>query len=317
MKQFIIEVLSGRNAKKATRYTFPNSKKITVGRSYGCDIIIDDPYVSAQHLKVSAKDGLLIEDLNSENGTLYKKEKVQNKDLSIQSGDDIHIGHTEIKVFAHDHEIKPTKKINWANHLRGFLTHPIVAIFIYLLTCVNDVFNEWLFYDDLDFFEKKVYEDSISISLGLVVLAIIIHSVSLSSKHKIKFTAALSYVSLLFLSITTVGLLVSTTFASSLNLYYTMALEGSAQALVVSASILFITYLENGKIMMKEYAIALFVITAIPFFAFYSHMFPDNDEKLKAHYETSVPIFAWEPNKAISIESFLENNDHIFEVERD
>ncbi len=317
MKQFIIEVLVGRNAKKATRYTFPNKKKVTVGRSYGCDVIINDPYISAEHLKVSVGEGLLVEDLNSENGTLYKKEKIQNKDISIESGDDIHIGHTEIKIFAHDHEIKPTKKINWANHFRRFLTLPVVAILIYLFTCVNDVFQSWLFYDDLDFFEKQVYESTISIALALVVLAALLHGLSLSSKHKIKFTAALSYVSLLFTSTSVAGFLINITFASSLSLYYTMTIEWSTQALMVGSCILFFTYLENGKIVVKEYVLTLFIVVAILFSVFYSHMFPDNDEKLEAHYETSVPIFAWEPSEATSIEDFLANNGHIFETEDD
>jgi pSer/pThr/pTyr-binding forkhead associated (FHA) protein len=146
MTQFVIEVFPTRNSKKVIRHHFKDKAEVTIGSSYACDLIIHDQYVSAKHLKISKNEGLQVEDLNSKNGTRFKKTNIRDQIFSIQSGDKIHIGHTKIQVFSSDHPIQPTKKINWANHLRERLTHPITALLVFCLTCLIYVFNEWLLF---------------------------------------------------------------------------------------------------------------------------------------------------------------------------
>jgi hypothetical protein len=51
---------------------------------------------------------------------------------------------------------------------------------------------------------------------------------------------------------------------------------------------------------------------AVFFVGFYGQLFPDKDMKLKPHYESTMPIFSWEPSEAISIKEFLKENDVVF-----
>lgn len=64
----------------------------TVGRAAGCQITLDDTYVSQLHARVFNKDGTwFVEDLGSTNGTYLNTKRVSTP-LAIKRGDQIKIG---------------------------------------------------------------------------------------------------------------------------------------------------------------------------------------------------------------------------------
>ena len=64
----------------------------TVGRAAGCQISLDDTYVSQLHARVFQKDGSwFVEDLGSTNGTYVNTKRVSNP-LPVKRGDQIKIG---------------------------------------------------------------------------------------------------------------------------------------------------------------------------------------------------------------------------------
>jgi hypothetical protein len=64
----------------------------TVGRAAGCQITLDDTYVSQLHARVFAKDGQwFVEDLGSTNGTYLNTKRV-SAPLAIKRGDQVKIG---------------------------------------------------------------------------------------------------------------------------------------------------------------------------------------------------------------------------------
>ncbi|GJL84977.1 MAG: hypothetical protein DHS20C02_07520 [Micavibrio sp.] len=313
MMGFVVEVCSGRNSKKVVSHSFKDKEEIVIGRSYACDLIVDDPYVSKEHLKISKGNGFQIEDLNSKNGTRFKKNNFRDKSFSVQSGDKVHVGHTVIKIFSGDHVVQPAQKINWANYVREFLTQFFTAMFIFCAVSIVHVLNGWVFFMDLDYFKEQVYEDAMGIAVLVGFLGFIIYISSLLSKHTMKFTTALSYAGIFCIFIYIFDFLSKIIFASSLSLYFTMATTLALLSLTMASGILFLTYLENGKIAIKEWLTVAAIIIAVPFLGFYDHIFPDEAMKLKPHYESSMPVFAWEPNEAISIAHFLDASDVIFD----
>jgi ABC transport system ATP-binding/permease protein len=74
----------------------PGSIK-TVGRAPRADFVVDAPLVSRLHCRLTLQtDGLLVEDLESTNGTFVNGERVTK--LVMRSGDALRVGRMEFSV---------------------------------------------------------------------------------------------------------------------------------------------------------------------------------------------------------------------------
>ncbi|MBI3776128.1 MAG: FHA domain-containing protein [Gammaproteobacteria bacterium] len=79
--------------------------QVTIGRSADNDIVLDDPLVSGHHALVVAGDGsraLLLQDLNSTNGTRINGNDIRNSPL--KHGDALQIGRSIFRVY--DDEVR-------------------------------------------------------------------------------------------------------------------------------------------------------------------------------------------------------------------
>jgi len=76
--------------KKGRAYALAEEQ--TVGRAAGCQISLDDTYVSQLHARIFTKDGQwFVEDLGSTNGTYLNTKRVTSP-LAVKRGDQIKIG---------------------------------------------------------------------------------------------------------------------------------------------------------------------------------------------------------------------------------
>jgi hypothetical protein len=67
-----------------------------IGRSRGCDIVLEDPGVSRRHAEIRpAEDGWMIRDLGSTNGIYLNRSHIDGP-TELRSGDHIELGETEI-----------------------------------------------------------------------------------------------------------------------------------------------------------------------------------------------------------------------------
>ena len=78
--------------------TYDVAGELTIGRAAGCQIPLDDSYVSQVHARVFQRDGdLLVEDLGSTNGTYLNRKKVDGA-VPIRKGDRLQIGRTVLEL---------------------------------------------------------------------------------------------------------------------------------------------------------------------------------------------------------------------------
>ena len=78
--------------------TYDLGEELTVGRAGGCQITLDDTYVSQLHARVFRRDGqLYLEDLGSTNGTFLNRKKV-TAPIAIRKGDRLQIGKTVMEL---------------------------------------------------------------------------------------------------------------------------------------------------------------------------------------------------------------------------
>ena len=84
--------------KERKGHSWDLGEELTVGRAAGCQITLDDSYVSQLHARVFVREGVLyVEDLGSTNGTYLNTRKVSAA-VPMQQGDKLKIGSTVLEV---------------------------------------------------------------------------------------------------------------------------------------------------------------------------------------------------------------------------
>jgi pSer/pThr/pTyr-binding forkhead associated (FHA) protein len=77
---------------------YPLGEELTVGRAAGCQVTLDDTYVSQIHARVFVRDGqVYVEDLGSTNGTYLNRTKVAGPML-VGPGDRLQVGSTVLEL---------------------------------------------------------------------------------------------------------------------------------------------------------------------------------------------------------------------------
>jgi hypothetical protein len=104
-----VEILS-RHRDIASRYRFPGPE-VSIGRGYDNDVIVDDPYVAARHLRVFRDDNgrLVAEDLGSTNGTFLDGNKTRLPRVLLDGQQPIRIGQTFLRVREPGHAVEPER----------------------------------------------------------------------------------------------------------------------------------------------------------------------------------------------------------------
>ncbi|SFD21917.1 FHA domain-containing protein [Clostridium uliginosum] len=91
---------SGKNTDLKEGSVIPVRTDITIGRKEDNSIILSDQHVSGNHAKVAVRNaGLVIEDLNSTNGTYVNGTRIRGR-LKLSNKDEIRIGTSIFKVLS-------------------------------------------------------------------------------------------------------------------------------------------------------------------------------------------------------------------------
>ena len=101
-----VEILS-RHRDIAARFRIA-APEARIGRGYDNDVIIDDPYVAAQHLRVFRDDAgqLVAEDLGSANGTFLDGGRSRLARIVVDGKHPIRIGQTCLRIREIHHEVE-------------------------------------------------------------------------------------------------------------------------------------------------------------------------------------------------------------------
>jgi hypothetical protein len=103
----VVEVL-GKSGNVAHRVRLDGSA--AVGRAYDNDVIVDDPFVDAHALHITAsEDGaIVVRDLGTTNGVFASDGTRLGESVSLHAGDVLRMGRTRIRVMRADSPVPPT-----------------------------------------------------------------------------------------------------------------------------------------------------------------------------------------------------------------
>jgi Inner membrane component of T3SS, cytoplasmic domain len=106
-----IEILS-RHRDVLARHCF-SGPEIAVGRGYLNDLVLDDPFVSAAHLRIRRDPAgpLVAQDLASENGLFGEDGRTRFEHLQLDGDRPIRIGQTWLRVREAEHAVAPARRL--------------------------------------------------------------------------------------------------------------------------------------------------------------------------------------------------------------
>lgn len=110
--------------------------KVSIGRGYINDLVINDPYVAASQIACHNIDGhWLIRVLDKTNRILLNGKILIDDDEVINSGDTLTIGRTNLKLFSQDHHIEETRKLlsSWLHSDSVGFFLPAIALLCMLI----------------------------------------------------------------------------------------------------------------------------------------------------------------------------------------
>jgi FHA domain-containing protein len=104
-----VEILT-RHHDVAARHRCDGAE-VRIGRAYDNDVVVDDPYVAARHLRVFRdEDGKLVaEDLGSANGLTFDDEVRRRTRIVIDGDRPLRIGRTQLRIREADHAVAPER----------------------------------------------------------------------------------------------------------------------------------------------------------------------------------------------------------------
>lgn len=143
METIIIEELS-RNHKLIGRHKY-TQQEIKIGRNYYNDIILTDPHICPEHVKIEFNgEHWLVHDLNSVNGTFLAGKKHSADQHIVQSGDILTIGKTLIRLVFPEHYVNESIIFSPFENFINFVKKPSVLIISALIFMLLTAYTIYL-----------------------------------------------------------------------------------------------------------------------------------------------------------------------------
>lgn len=119
-------------------------RELYVGRAYSNDIVLTDPYVAPQQLRIyrygvgSDELSWHINILDATNPVLVNGEPVDSATQAVHPGDSITVGRTTMRLYSDEHEVEPTRKLLVSSWLHTAAQKTWIPICLFALLCLTD-----------------------------------------------------------------------------------------------------------------------------------------------------------------------------------
>ncbi len=125
-------------------------RELYIGRAYSNDIVLSDPYVAPQQLRLyrygtdDEQLGWHMNVLDASNPTLINGEPLTDATAAVSAGDTITVGRTQLQVFADDTPVEPTRKLLVSSWLHGASRNAAIPAALFVLAALLDGVSNYL-----------------------------------------------------------------------------------------------------------------------------------------------------------------------------
>lgn len=134
----LIVKISSRGERSPGVFKF-HEHELTVGRAYDNDVVIEDPFLSPHQFRLTHEmDHVLVEVIDSVNPVFVNQRLLEGTSCVLSPGEMMSVGRTQIRVFAQDAQLAPTKRQFMSSWAQPGKISPLVAILTLLICCTVD-----------------------------------------------------------------------------------------------------------------------------------------------------------------------------------
>lgn len=122
-----------------------DGESVLLGRSFVNDVVLSDPYVAPEQLKIDKEDGKwIIKILDDTNPVLLNGNPVGKDGIEVNSGDRLTVGRSHLRVFSKDHKFEATRKLLFSSWLYQKRLGPLLPFLALLFAGFLSAFIDYM-----------------------------------------------------------------------------------------------------------------------------------------------------------------------------
>jgi hypothetical protein len=304
----VIELISGN---RVSQHCLTDEFPASVGRSYHCDMHIDDAYIDPEHLSISVNDDnqIVIKDLNSKNGSKINGKQFES--TIVDASDKVVIGKSELRILSASKTLEPALKLSPVDDKLSILSTvkaAAVLCFIYCFFYVGQIyltsFVEFRLSNHLNSIAKILLSLSIWPLLFAFLSRINKYQGRLSLQYSLIFTFALLAMVLSF-----IGRVIEFNFESSyvwlwIEQLLTLALFGSLAWLT-----LLVAFHQSHK---RRIRIAAAMTIFVGLSSYGLVKMKEDKFSAKPQYKVVLMPPSYQFNRFQDVDNFLDKTNNLF-----
>ncbi|MCK5052192.1 MAG: FHA domain-containing protein [Candidatus Cloacimonetes bacterium] len=290
-----------------------DSFPVKIGRGYNNDVIIQDEYVSENHLELNyIGNQIVLKDLNSENGIFIdKKERIDGEAL-IHPDKSVTIGKTSIKIMPYDHQISKTKKLNINKSFSGRYKIVVVAwVLLVLNIMITVMINHSNTFRDEKF--MKLFNDVPAEVMVLIIWAGILTFIGKLFKKESAFHKQLLYICILIIILTLFPFLKEIILFNSSNLFWRIFL-GYIAILPIICYYFIVILKDATKLSLRKLKLFIPIIVIVfSTFLYFSDYIKSVGYNSNLSYERTLQSKYFKIVKSKTIKDFCLESEALFQ----
>ena len=181
-----------RNKKVLSSYKAVDDK-VTIGRSYQNDVVLQDDHVCPFHaeIDISTPEHIQLNNCSDVNGIRDNRNRKLTQQTRVDSGDVFTIGKSLIRIVRLEHPVAPAKKLNVLEDISHFANRWHIALFSALLFFIALTYQTYATFVE-EIIWSKVIAKSLLVTLGLLIIPALISLFTWFFKREFKFFSTVS-----------------------------------------------------------------------------------------------------------------------------